>query len=83
MADRPLKLRELRKLLGKYGVTEDASLGKGSHTMFLRKINESVFSYPVPTHGRDVLPIPYVKGCRKKFKLTEKDGVTDKEFYSK
>lgn len=37
------------------------------------------FTYPVP-HQTEVL-ICYVRGCRKKFKLTVDDGVSDKTFY--
>jgi hypothetical protein len=79
MADRSLKLSNLRKILRRFGVSEDQSMGKGSHTTFLKKFPEGVFSYPVPTHG-DVL-VCYVKGCRKKFRLRAVDGVTDEEFY--
>jgi hypothetical protein len=82
MADRSIKLRDLRKILRRYGVSEDSSMGDGSHTMLLKKIGNGVYSYPVPTHSSDVL-ICYVKGCRKKFKLTKEDGISDKEFYGK
>jgi len=81
MADRPLKLRELRRILAKYGVWEDTSKGKGSHTTFLRQMGGGVFSYPVPTSRNDALQC-YVTGCRKKFKLREQDGITDADFYS-
>jgi hypothetical protein len=83
MADRPLKLRKLRKILRKFGVAEDPSLGSGSHTTFFKKFPEGTFSYPVPTHGSDVVLICYVKGCRKKFRLRKEDGISDKEFYGK
>lgn len=39
-----------------------------------------VFTYPVPDE-KDVL-ICYVRGCRKKFKLTVDDGVSDRKFYN-
>ena len=77
-----MKLRDLRKALKRYGVWEDASRGDGSHTMFFRRIGNGVYSYPVPTHGSDLVLVCYVKGCRKKFKLTASDGVSDKAFYS-
>ena len=48
--------------------------------MFCKKTDAGLFTYPVPTHGDDVL-ICYVRGCRKKFKLTQKDGVSDHDFY--
>ena len=80
MADRSIKLKELRRILRRYGVDEDTSLGKGSHTTFLKKMELGVVTYPVPTHSREVL-ICYVRTCRKKFRLREEDGVTDQEFY--
>jgi hypothetical protein len=81
MADRPLDLRVLRQVLRRYGVWEDTSKGKGSHTTFLRRISGSVFSYPIPTH-RDPVKLPYIRGCRKRFRLTAQDGISDEEFYS-
>lgn len=80
MADRVLKLRDLRKILTRYGVGENTSRGKGSHTVFFKRIGGGTYTYPVPTSGQDVLAC-YAKGCRVKFKLTEADGVTDAEFY--
>lgn len=81
MADRPLKLRDLRRNLKKFDVWEDVSRGKGSHTMFLRRMEGGVFSYPVPT-TRDPVLVCYVTGCRKRFKLQSKDGVSDDSFYA-
>jgi hypothetical protein len=82
MADRTIKLRVLRKILRRYGVVEDPSMGDGSHTTFLKKMENGIFSYPVPTHSTDVL-VCYVRGLRKKFKLREEDGVSDAEFYGR
>lgn len=70
----------LRKILARYDVWEDSSRGNGSHTMFFRRIDGCVFSFPIPTHGTDVLQC-YVQNIRKRFRLTEADGVTDAEFY--
>jgi hypothetical protein len=82
MADRALKLKELRRILRKFpGITEDPSGGKGSHTLFERNIGNDTFTYPIPTTGSDVL-ICYVRGIRKKFKLRRADGVSDKQFYA-
>jgi len=80
MPDRPLKLHLLRAILRRYDVWEDPSRGKGSHTMFFRRVAGSVFSYPIPTHG-DEVQRQYVRGCRKRFQLTEEYGVSDQEFY--
>jgi hypothetical protein len=84
MADRPLKLRDLRKILRRFDVAEDTSRGSGSHTLFYKQFSDGTFfSYPIPTHGSDVVLVCYVKGCRKKFRLSQDDGVSDKEFYGK
>jgi hypothetical protein len=80
MADRPLKLHRLRQILKRYGVTEDSSRGKGSHTMFFRTLPEGVFSFPIPTNKEDIYS-NYIRSLRKKFRLTELDGVTDYDFY--
>jgi hypothetical protein len=82
MARYRLKLRELRKILRTYGVEEDPSAGKGSHTLFWKVIDGRKFTYPVPTTSKDVKPC-YVLGCRKRFALTEDDGETDEEFFGR
>jgi hypothetical protein len=82
VADRPLKLRDLRRILKSFGVDEDPSLGKGSHTTFLLRTTDGVISYPVPTHRSDVLQC-YIRGCRKAFGLTVADGVSDQDFYGR
>lgn len=81
MADRPIKMRDLKKILARYGVECSASRGKGSHILFEKMSPEGVFSYPIPTHDRDV-KVCYVQGCRKKFRLRAIDGVTDQDFYA-
>ena len=80
MADCPLKLHDLRRILRHFGVHEKKKRGKGSHTLFWKKFPNGVFSYPVPTTKSDIAAC-YVRGCRKKFRLTPEDGVTDDEFY--
>jgi predicted RNA binding protein YcfA (HicA-like mRNA interferase family) len=79
MADRSLKMRELKLILARYGVECDESRGKGSHVLFRKEFPEGVFTFPVPTHAKDVLKC-YVQGCRKKFRLRSTDGVSDKDF---
>lgn len=82
MAAKPkLKLHELRKILRSFGVLEDPSRGKGGHTYFCRRFPEGEFGYPVPTK-KDVKHV-YVKGARRRFRLTPEDGVTDDDFYSR
>ena len=77
MPDRPLKLRELSKILRRFDVWEKD--GK-KHLQFLRNVDGCVFSYPIPRHGNEVKQC-YVAGLRKRLKLTASDGVSDEEFY--
>lgn len=81
MADRRLPLRTLRKILRRFDVSEDKSRGSGSHTFFFKQFSEGEFGYPVP-HDKDVAKC-YVQGARRKFRLTEEDGVSDDDFYGK
>lgn len=78
----PISRKKLNKILKRYGVWQDPSKGKGSHTTYLRSTPEGVFSYPIPTHGNEVLD-GYVSGLRKRLRLTSDDGVDDKEFFGK
>jgi hypothetical protein len=80
MADRTITFRRLKQILGKFGVGWDPKKGKGSHGSFCRYMDSGWASYPVP-HDKDVL-LQYVRGCRKKFNLTEEHGVTDDDFYN-
>ena len=82
MADRSIKMTELQAILRRYDVECTKSRGKGSHLMFSRVLPEGTFTYPVPTHDKDV-KICYVRGCRKRFRLRVQDGITDKDFYGK
>jgi class 3 adenylate cyclase len=79
MADRVVKLRVLKKILRRYGVRILKRRGKGSHLVFARDLPTGTFTYPVPNRA-DVL-IAYVVGCRRRFALSEADGVSDAEFY--
>ena len=80
MGDRLLKLKTLRKRLRAFGVQEDPSRGKGSHTMFVKIFDDGTSTYPIPTTRKDILAC-YVTGCRRVFRLTEEDGVSDADFY--
>jgi hypothetical protein len=80
MADRVMNLRDLRRAVAHYGGWEDASRGEGSHTMFFRMVDRNTFSYPIPTHDKQV-DKRYVKGLRERLHLTESDGVPDDDFY--
>lgn len=82
MADRTISLRQLIHILGRFGVQWVSSRGKGSHGIFVKHTPEGDATYPVPASSRDVL-VCYVRGCRKKFKLTAADGVSDRDFYAR
>jgi len=60
---------------------EDTKRGKGSHTLFWTKIGEKKFTYPVP--GDRVVKACYIRGARKKFRLTSNDGITDEDFFGR
>jgi hypothetical protein len=81
MGRRRLKLRDLRKILRSFGVDEDKSKGKGDHTTFYKHFEDGCFSYPIPDKP-DVLPC-YVSGARRKFRLTQEDGITDDDFFGR
>lgn len=79
MADRRLPMRTLRRILKKFGVSEDESRGNGSHTLFFKKFEDGEFSFPLP-YAKE-LAKSYVKNSRRAFRLTEADGVSDEDFY--
>jgi hypothetical protein len=81
MAKHRLKLKQLRRILRSYGVSEDSSRGKGGHTMFWKQFPGGTFTYPVPNKA-DVRPC-YVSGCRRRFKLMPVDGVSDADFFGR
>lgn len=82
MPDRPLKYRDLRRLLAQFGIVEDVSRGKGSHRMFSGVVDGREVRYPIPCHSEgDELARQYVKAVRRAFRLTEADGTADDVFY--
>lgn len=74
-----IKLRDLQRILRRFGVQVDPARGKGSHLYFYRDFPEGRFGYPIPNQP-DVKAF-YVKGCRQRFRLTPQDGVSDQDFY--
>ena len=78
--DTPLPLRRLRRILSAFGVEEDESRGKGSHTLFYKEFDDGRVSYPVPTNKNPVL-LCNIRGCPRKFRLTPDHGVSDRDFY--
>ena len=82
--DRPIRYRALLQLAERYGVYEDPRRGKGSERLWIRQLPDgSKRSIPVTCHGRgDLLGVGLVKAIRRRLLLTEKDGVSDEEFYA-
>ncbi len=78
MAKRRVTIHELRRILRRYGVEEDSSRGKGSHTLFFKQFDDGEFTDPILTNGKNVNPA-YVKCARRRFRLTPEDGVSDDE----
>ena len=52
MAKRRVTIHELRRILRRYGVEEDSSRGKKSHTLFFKQFDDGEFTYligcPIP-----------------------------------
>jgi hypothetical protein len=83
-AKKPLKYRDLRKILKRYGVLEDKSRAKGSERMFYGIVAGIIVRFPTKCHGEgDLKPIPVINAIRRAFRLTEIDGVSDDEFYGR
>uniref|UniRef100_A0A7C2P0E9 Type II toxin-antitoxin system HicA family toxin n=1 Tax=Schlesneria paludicola TaxID=360056 RepID=A0A7C2P0E9_9PLAN len=75
---KPLKYRELRKILKRYGVEESRQHGKGSERMFVGVVNGRRVTYPTICHSEgDDKPVPVIEAIRRAFSLTEDHGVTD------
>ena len=51
MADRPLKYRELLKILRRYGIAEDKKRGKGSHRMLVGVVSGVIVRQPIKCHN--------------------------------
>lgn len=66
----PMKMKRLRQILSRYGVREDESRGKGSHTFFQRTVDGVELGYPIPTHGNEILDC-YVKGVWRALRINE------------
>ncbi len=82
MADKVLKYREMIACVSKFGVHENASRGKGSHRMLEKLIDGRIERFPVPCHNENhELAKSFIRAIRRRFKLTDDDGVSDTEFY--
>jgi hypothetical protein len=85
MSDQPLKYRRLRAILKTFVVYEDATKrGKGSERMFVGIVDGKMTRLPTKCHNEgDDKPAPVVRSIRRHFKLTQRDGVSDADFYSR
>jgi len=74
----------LKKILKKFGIEWDASRGKGSHGVFvgLSHVTRIREVYPIPKSQQRQMSDAYLRPLRRTFELTEKDGVSDDEFFS-
>jgi hypothetical protein len=83
MADRPLPYRKLIQILKRFNVREDKRRGKGSERMLVAVIDGRTVRFPIRCHKEsEVKPRAVVRAVRRRFNLTEEDGVSDGEFYS-
>ncbi|MBU4272193.1 MAG: hypothetical protein KKE86_00850 [Planctomycetes bacterium] len=81
---KPLKYRELRRRLKRYGIEESKVRGKGSERMFVGFVGGRRITYPTKCHNEgDKKPTPVIEAIRRAFGLTEENGVTDKDFSGK
>lgn len=81
--DRPLKYRQLLRILKRFGIYEDKARGKGSERMLTGFVDGSLERFPTKCHHEsDEKPRAVIKAIRRRFKLTKADGVSDEEFYS-
>lgn len=84
MAEKPIAYRTLRKILKSYGIEEEKRRGKGSERMFVGVVNGKIERIPTKCHNEgDEKPKAVIKAIRRRFRLTEADGVSDKEFYDR
>ena len=71
-----IPFHEFKRYFKKY----DVAVVRGKkHYLLRRVVNGVVHAYPFPVHKNKV-PHVYLKGARKKLKLTPKEGVSNDEF---
>ena len=84
MRKKPLPYRDLRKVLRSFGIQEDKRRGKGAERMFVGVVEGRLVHYPTKCNREgDEKPVPVINALRRVFHLTEDDGVTDEDFYSR
>jgi len=73
----------LLRILKRFNCWEDKTRGKGSERMLCRMVDGRLERFPIRCHKEDEeKPRAVVKAVRRRFKLTEEDGVPDGEFYA-
>lgn len=78
LEDKPLKYRELRKLLSRHNILEIKHRGKGSHRLFIGIVEGRKISYPVKCHSEGQEVHSYIiRRIRDTFKIPIE------EFYKK
>lgn len=83
MGDKPLKYRRLLRILKRFNAYEDKKRGKGSERMLCRVVAGRLVRYPIRCHNEnEEKPRAIVKAVRRRLRLTEEDGVPDREFYA-
>lgn len=77
-----MKFRELKKVLSKHGIAWDPRKGKGSHGVFVGLSHRTGIKqiFPIPAGQQKQISKAYLAPLRRKFELTEKDGVNDDLF---
>lgn len=81
---KPLKYRELRKRLKRYGVGEDSRRGKGSERMLRGLVDGRLVSFTTRCHNEgNEKDVRVIEVIRRMFHLTPEHGVTDEEFYGR
>lgn len=81
--DKPIKYRELLRIVSRYGIFEDKKRAKGSERLWIKEYPDGTKrSIPVTCHGENyVIGVGLVKAIRRRFALTEQHGISDREFY--
>jgi len=75
----PLSFIDFKRKFERFGVSVSKSKGKASHIKMRKVIDGVVVPYTAVKHHNRV-DYCYVAKARRKFRLTEEDGVTDEDF---
>lgn len=83
MKKHPVRFRDLKKLLDRYGIEWESKSGKGSHGAFNGRnvVDQTRQRYPVPRDQQREMQVTYVEALRVKFGLVPENGYGDELFY--